>query len=147
MSNGRNGEQSTPVLLFSAAVMIALLAVTVMTFERGYTRTASYEPPPGVTVPVKPHPHLHPVQATERLLSGARRTCQLKRPVNYALARVAAPSGVEIDGGAPDETGVLPFRDRQGKSVAGSHRCAVTAEAVVDAQGEHVHVLADPVVE
>ncbi len=56
MSNGRNGEQSTPVLVFSAAVMIALLAVTVMTFERGYTRTASYEPPPGATVLAKPHP-------------------------------------------------------------------------------------------
>jgi hypothetical protein len=61
MSNGRNGEQSTPVLLFSAAVMVALLAVTVMTFERGYTRTASYETPPGRTVLAEPHPHLQPV--------------------------------------------------------------------------------------
>src|SRR6185312_7539052 len=33
------------------------------------------------------------------------------------------------------------------RSVARGHRCAVTAKAVVDAQGDHVHVLADPVVE
>ena len=53
MSNEPNGEHSIPVMLFSAAVMIALLAVTVMTFERGDTRTASYETPPGTTVLAK----------------------------------------------------------------------------------------------
>ena len=49
MSNGPNG-QSIPVMLFSAAVMIALLAVTLVTFERGYPRTASYENPPGTAL-------------------------------------------------------------------------------------------------
>jgi hypothetical protein len=57
MNNNRNGENSTPVMFFGAAVMIALLAVTVMTFERGYTRTASYENPPG-TVLAKSRPPL-----------------------------------------------------------------------------------------
>jgi hypothetical protein len=49
MSNKRNGEHSTPVVLFGAAVMIALLMVTVMTFERGDTRTASNEIRPVTT--------------------------------------------------------------------------------------------------
>ncbi len=57
MSDGRNGH-STPILFFSAAVMIALLAVTVMTFERGYTRTASNASLPGTTGLAKPHPPL-----------------------------------------------------------------------------------------
>jgi hypothetical protein len=55
MSNGPNG-QSVSVMLFSAAVMIALLAVTLMTFQRGYPRTASYESPPGATVLAKAGP-------------------------------------------------------------------------------------------
>src|SRR3984893_13338590 len=33
------------------------------------------------------------------------------------------------------------------RSVAGRYWCPVTAEAVVDAQGDHIHILADPVVE
>jgi hypothetical protein len=56
MSNKRNGDNSTPVVLFGAAVMIALLAVTVMTFERGDTRTASNEVRPGTTGLAKPRP-------------------------------------------------------------------------------------------
>ncbi len=58
MSNKRNGEHSAPVVLFGAAVIIALLAVTVMTFERGDTRTASNETPPGTTGLAKPRPPL-----------------------------------------------------------------------------------------
>ena len=58
MSNKRNGENSIPVVLFGAAVMIALLAVTVMTFERGDTRTASNEVQPGTTGLAKPRPPL-----------------------------------------------------------------------------------------
>ncbi len=57
MSDERNGH-STPILFFSAAVMIALLGVTVMTFERGYTRTVSYETPPGTTGLAKSRPPL-----------------------------------------------------------------------------------------
>ena len=45
-------------MLFGAAVMIALLAVTVMTFERGDTRTASNEVQPGTTGLAKPRPPL-----------------------------------------------------------------------------------------
>jgi hypothetical protein len=56
MSNKRNGDNSTPVVFFGAAVMIALLAVTVMTFERGDTRTASNEVRPGTTGLAKPRP-------------------------------------------------------------------------------------------
>src|SRR3977135_3290694 len=33
------------------------------------------------------------------------------------------------------------------RSVAGCYWCPVTAEAVVDAQGEHIHILTDPAVE
>jgi hypothetical protein len=58
MSNKRNGENSTPVVLFGAAVMIALLAVTVMTFERGDTGTASNEVQAGTTGLAKPSPSL-----------------------------------------------------------------------------------------
>jgi hypothetical protein len=41
----------------------------------------------------------------------------------------------------------LSLLEIEEESVAGGPRCGVTAEAVVDAQGDHVHVLADPVVE
>jgi hypothetical protein len=58
MSNKQNGEHSTPVVLFGAAVMIALLAVTVMTFERGDTRTATNEAPSGTTGLAKTPPPL-----------------------------------------------------------------------------------------
>jgi hypothetical protein len=57
MSNRRNGH-STPVALFAAAVIIGLLAVTLLTFERGDTRTASNETPPGTTGLARPHPPL-----------------------------------------------------------------------------------------
>ena len=33
------------------------------------------------------------------------------------------------------------------RSVSRCDRCAVTAEAIVDAQGDHIHVLGDPIVE
>jgi hypothetical protein len=45
MSNNRNGEHSTPVVVFGAAVMIALLAVTVMTFERRDSSGARWPSP------------------------------------------------------------------------------------------------------
>ena len=57
MSNGRK-DHSTPVALFAAAVIIALLAVTVMTFDRGDTRTASNETPPGTMGLARPNPPL-----------------------------------------------------------------------------------------
>ena len=56
MSNERNGH-STAVALFAMAVIIGLLAVTVMTFE-GDTRIASNEAPPGATGLAKPRPPL-----------------------------------------------------------------------------------------
>src|SRR5204863_174349 len=47
---------------------------------------------------------------------------------------------------SPGRTGAQVAGDKNW-SVTRGHRCAVTAEAVIDAQGEHVHVLADPVVD
>jgi hypothetical protein len=52
MSNDRNG-QSTTVVLFGAAVIIAIFAATV-TLERTDTRTASNETAPGTTGLAKP---------------------------------------------------------------------------------------------
>ena len=47
---------------------------------------------------------------------------------------------------APDNAGakVLPAGEKG--SVTGRYRRAVTAEAVIEAQGDHIHILADPVV-
>jgi hypothetical protein len=42
------------VALFAAAVIIGLLAVTVMTFDWGDTRMASNETPPGTTGLARP---------------------------------------------------------------------------------------------
>jgi hypothetical protein len=56
VSNKRNGEHSTPVVLFGAAVMIALLMVTVMTFERGDTKKASNDIRPVTTGLAKTRP-------------------------------------------------------------------------------------------
>jgi hypothetical protein len=49
MSNKRNGEHRSAVVLFSAAVMIGLFALTVMTFDRGHTGTTSNETLLGTT--------------------------------------------------------------------------------------------------
>ena len=48
---------------------------------------------------------------------------------------------------APDDAGALSLPEIEWNSVAGGHWCPVTTEFVVEAQGDHVHVLADPVVE
>ena len=46
--------QSSAVVLFAGAVIIAVLAATVTTFERVVTRTASNETPPGTMGLAKP---------------------------------------------------------------------------------------------
>ncbi len=57
MSDGLNG-QSVTVVLYSAAVMLAVLGVIVMTLEWRDQRTASHKPPPGTTVLAKAGPSL-----------------------------------------------------------------------------------------
>jgi len=57
MSSGRNGH-SILVMLFAAAVITGLLAVTVMTFDWGDQRMASHETPPGTTGLARPRPPL-----------------------------------------------------------------------------------------
>jgi hypothetical protein len=56
MSNERNSHR-TAVILFAAAMIIAILAAFVTTFERVDTRTANNETP-GTTGLAKPHPPL-----------------------------------------------------------------------------------------
>jgi hypothetical protein len=55
MSNEPNGPR-TAVVLFAVAVIIAVLAATVPTFERVDTRTASNETPPGTIGLARPRP-------------------------------------------------------------------------------------------
>ena len=70
-------------------------------------------------------------------------------------ARLAERGGRSQDGRTqklrekkdPDDTGALKLLRSVDRSVAGSHRCAVATETIIDAQREHVHVLTDPVVE
>ena len=57
MNNEPNSHR-TAVVLFAVAVMIAVLAATVTTFERIDTRTASNETPPGTMGLAKPRPPL-----------------------------------------------------------------------------------------
>jgi len=53
MNNEPNSHR-TAVVLFAVAVIIAVLAATVTTFERVDTRTASNETPPGTMGLAKP---------------------------------------------------------------------------------------------
>ena len=62
MSNGLNG-QSVTVMLYSAAVMLAVLGVAVMTLEWRDQRTASNEIRPGTTVFAKAGPSLDRIPA------------------------------------------------------------------------------------
>jgi len=57
MNNEPNSHR-TAVVLFAVAVIIAVLAATVTTFERVDTRTASNETPPGTMGLAKPRPPL-----------------------------------------------------------------------------------------
>jgi hypothetical protein len=57
MANERNGYP-TAFVLFVAAVIIAIFAAFLTTFERVGTRTAHNETPPGTTGLAKPHPPL-----------------------------------------------------------------------------------------
>jgi hypothetical protein len=57
MNSKRNGH-STPVVIFGAALLLAILAVAVMTFERADTRTTSNESPLVTTGLAKSHPPL-----------------------------------------------------------------------------------------
>ena len=57
MANERNGY-STAFVLFAVAVIFAVLAAFITTFERVGTRTAHNETPPGTTGLAKPHPPL-----------------------------------------------------------------------------------------
>jgi hypothetical protein len=57
MSNERNSHR-TAVILFTVAMIIAILAAFVTTLERVNTRTANNESPPGTTGLAKPHPPL-----------------------------------------------------------------------------------------
>jgi uncharacterized membrane protein YidH (DUF202 family) len=57
MGNERNNHR-TALILFAAAVAIAILAAAITTFERIETRTANNETPPGTTGLAKPRPPL-----------------------------------------------------------------------------------------
>jgi hypothetical protein len=57
MSNKWNNHR-TAVALFALAVIIAIVAAFVTTFERVDTRTANNDAPPGTTGLAKPHPPL-----------------------------------------------------------------------------------------
>ena len=57
MNNEPNSHR-TAVVLFAVALIIAVLAATVTTFERVDTRTASNETPPGTMGLAKPRPPL-----------------------------------------------------------------------------------------
>ena len=57
MRNERNSHR-TALILFAAAVAIAILAAAITTFERIETRTANNETPPGTTGLAKPRPPL-----------------------------------------------------------------------------------------
>ena len=57
MTNERNGYP-TAFVLFAAAVVLAVLAAFLTTFERVGTRIAHNETPPGTTGLAKPHPPL-----------------------------------------------------------------------------------------
>ena len=57
MSNERNSHR-TAVALFALAVIIAIVAAFVTTFERVHTRTANNDAPPDTTGLAKPHPPL-----------------------------------------------------------------------------------------
>ena len=57
MSKERNSHQ-TALALFTVAVIIAILAAFITTFERVNTRTASNETPPGTVGLAKPRPPL-----------------------------------------------------------------------------------------
>jgi hypothetical protein len=58
MSTKRNGEHSTAVVLFGAAVVIAILGAAVTIFERADTKTVSNETPPATTGLAKHRPPL-----------------------------------------------------------------------------------------
>ena len=57
MANERNGY-STAFVVFAVAVILAVLAAFLTTFEMVGTRTASKETPPGTTGLARPHPPL-----------------------------------------------------------------------------------------
>jgi hypothetical protein len=57
MRNERNSHR-TAVILFAAAMIIAIHAAFVTTLERVDTRTANNETPPGTTGLAKPRPPL-----------------------------------------------------------------------------------------
>jgi hypothetical protein len=57
MANEWNGYR-TAFVLFAVAVILAILAAFLTTFERVGTRTAHNERPPGTTGLAKPHPPL-----------------------------------------------------------------------------------------
>jgi len=57
MANERNGY-ITAFVVFAVAVIVAVLAAFLTTFERVVTRTAHNETPPGTTGLAKPHPPL-----------------------------------------------------------------------------------------
>jgi hypothetical protein len=57
MSNERDSHR-TAVVLFAAAVIIAILAAFVTTLERIETKAVSNESPPGTTGLAKPQPLL-----------------------------------------------------------------------------------------
>ncbi|MCP3371522.1 hypothetical protein [Bradyrhizobium cajani] len=57
MSNERNSHRNA-VVLFAVAMIIAILAAFVTTFERVDTRTASNEAAPGALGLARPHPPL-----------------------------------------------------------------------------------------
>jgi hypothetical protein len=57
MSDERNSHR-TAVVLFAVAMLIAIFAALVTTFQRVDTRTANNETPPGATGLAKPRPPL-----------------------------------------------------------------------------------------
>jgi hypothetical protein len=57
MNNNQNGH-STLVVVFGAALLLAILGAAVTTFERSDTRTAVNDTAPGTTGLAQPHPPL-----------------------------------------------------------------------------------------
>ena len=84
------------------------------------------------------------LEADDEVIGRIVTTVRSRRAGGPAVAIWKLPSNKKVGISAD----LVCWRSRNNaRSVSRCDRRAVTAEAVVDAQGDHVHVLADPVVD